>query len=118
EPLAAEHPRHALGLAVNAKIPQILPFMVRRIGSLPSPEGISLLVSAMARAEDTRTQLAFLGGIRDALKGRPQVEMPPGWPDAFTTLAASKDATVRNQAVALAVTFGDVRAFDELRRVI
>jgi putative membrane-bound dehydrogenase-like protein len=118
EPLAAENPADALELAANAKIPQILPFMVRRIGSSGSPEAVGLLVAALAKADEARVQVAFLSGIRAALKGRPQVKMPTAWPAAFTKLAAGKDAEIRNQAVALAVTFGDARAFDELRRSV
>src|SRR5262249_1501377 len=118
EPLAADDPTRALELAANAKVPQLLPFMVRRIGSSGSPEAVARVVSALAKADDAKVQLAYVKGIRDALKGRPQVQMPAAWPETFTKLAASKDAELRNQAVALAVTFGDVRAFDELRRVI
>src|SRR5213078_399912 len=60
----------------------------------------------------------ILREVRNALKGRPQVAMPKSWPAAFAKLAVSKDAEVRNQAVALAVTFGDVRAFDQMRQLI
>jgi putative membrane-bound dehydrogenase-like protein len=118
EPLAADAPSRALELAAKAKIPQILPFMVRRIGSSGTPEAIDLLATALAKADDAKVQLAFLNGVREALKGRPQVKMPAAWPDAFAKLAAGKDAQVRKQAVALAVTFGDVKAFDEMRKLV
>ncbi len=118
EPLAAEDPARALELAAGAKVRQILPFMVRRIGAPGTPEAIGLLVSALARAPEAGAQLAYVKGLRDALKGRPQVQMPDAWPAAFAKLAASTDAEVRSQAAALAVTFGDVRAFDTLRKLV
>jgi mono/diheme cytochrome c family protein len=63
-------------------------------------------------------QLTFLLGLNDALKGRRQVAMPAAWPNIFDKLSRSSQAEVRAQAVALAVTFGDRRAFEEMRRVL
>src|SRR5262249_11649280 len=50
--------------------------------------------------------------------GRPQVKAPPSWANLFVSLFKSENAAVRNQAIALAVTFGDPRAFTELRNVL
>jgi putative membrane-bound dehydrogenase-like protein len=117
EPLADEDPARALDLAEKSKFPPILPFMVRRIGSSGSAEAIALLVSALGKADDAKVQVAYLGGIQEALKGRPQVKMPDAWPGAFAKLTGGKDAEVRSRAVALAVTFGDAAAFDEMRKI-
>jgi putative membrane-bound dehydrogenase-like protein len=111
-------PARVLNLAIRSKFPQLLSFTVRRIGASRNPEAMALLVSTLAQTDETRVQLAVLQGTREALKGRPQVKMPAGWPKAFAKLAASNNAEVRSQAVALAVTFGDVRAFGELRKLV
>ncbi len=118
EPLGGQDPVRALELASRSKIPQVLAFMVRRIGSAGTPEAIALLVGALAKTDDAAVQLTFLQGINLALKGRRQVDMPAAWPKAFTKLAASASADVRSQAGALAVTFGDPGALAEMRNLL
>ncbi len=118
EPLADVDAAKALDLAMNAKIPQILPFMVRRIGSSGSPEALERLVAALAKADNSQIQLTFLRGINDALKGRRQVPMPNSWPAAFAKLSKAGQPDLRNQATTLAITFGDASAFAEMRRVM
>ncbi|HEY1860239.1 MAG TPA: family 16 glycoside hydrolase, partial [Gemmataceae bacterium] len=54
----------------------------------------------------------------EGLKGRRQVEMPKDWPDTYAKLSRAQDADLRSQATALAVTFGDPKAFAELRTVL
>jgi putative membrane-bound dehydrogenase-like protein len=118
EPLAGnvDHREGALKLAEESAIPQLLAFTVRRIASDAAPESLDLVVSRLgAKGIDNAV---ILRELRNALKGRPQVKMPAAWPAVFAKLSASNDPEVRNQAVALAVTFGDIRAFDELRRLI
>lgn len=115
EPLAARDPKRALELAIHAKIPQILPFMVRRIASAATPEAVTLLVEALDNADKTPVQLTFLQGINLALKGRRNFAMPTPWPKVFARLGASDIPEIRAQATALAVTFGDAAAFAQLR---
>jgi putative membrane-bound dehydrogenase-like protein len=118
EPLAGREPGKALGLAMKGKIPLLLPFTARRIASDAKPEGLSLLAKALGGEEIDARRLAILRGVNEALKGRRQVEMPKEWPAAFASLSRSKDAAVRAEATALAVTFGDAGAFAELRRTL
>ncbi len=118
EPLADVDAARALDLAMNAKIPQILPFMVRRIGSSGSPEALQRLVAALAKADNPKTQLALLQGINEALKGRRQVQMPASWPQAYAKLAKEGGTEIQNQATALAITFGDQSAFAEMRKLL
>jgi putative membrane-bound dehydrogenase-like protein len=117
EPLAAVDAARALELAVNAKIPQLLPFMARRVGALGTPEAVSLLVKSAGEAKDTNRQLAYLRGIADGLKGKRQFPMPAEWPAASETLMQSPSAEVRIQTQALSVVFGDKKAFAALRKV-
>jgi putative heme-binding domain-containing protein len=117
EPLAAEDPARALALAAKAKLP-LLAFMVRRIAAMDTPESLALLVKQIGQSADPSTQRTILAGINESLKGQRKVAMPNGWPEVFAKLHDSKTAEVRNQALALAVVFGDPTALAELRKVL
>ncbi|HJZ56880.1 MAG TPA: PVC-type heme-binding CxxCH protein, partial [Gemmataceae bacterium] len=118
EPLAEVDATKALSLAADAKIPQLLPFMARRVGAIGTPDAIGLLISHARVAKDANQQLAYLAGIREGLKGKRQYPMPREWPAAFEVLVKSGNADVRAQAQALAVTFGDKNALAALRKVV
>jgi len=118
EPLADEDAGRALDVAAQAKLPHLLPFMARRVASTGKSAALEQVVRVLGESPDAGRQLAVLNGINEALKGRRQVEMPKNWPDTYGQLARSKDAELRAQATALAVTFGDPTAFAELRRVV
>ncbi|MBX7105412.1 MAG: DUF1080 domain-containing protein [Gemmataceae bacterium] len=115
EPLAGHQPRVALRLAAGAKIPNLLPFTVRRVGSVGTPEALAVLVEQLSASGDPTVELPILDGMRKALAGRRQVAMPAGWTEVAAKLAASKSAGVRDAALALSVTFGDPAALATLR---
>jgi putative membrane-bound dehydrogenase-like protein len=117
EPLAVTDAPRALALALDSKLP-LLNFMARRLASDAKPKEIELLSAALAKADSPAVERDLLNGLQEGLKGRPSVAMPESWSAAFTKLSASKDADVRNRATALAVTFGDPKAFAELRGVV
>jgi len=118
EPLAAKDAGRALSLALSAKLPNVLPFMVRRISALGTPDAITLLVRAVGEAKTDAVRLALVGGLVEALKGRRHVAMPAGWPAAFAALRQSGDEGLRSRAFALALTFGDPTALTEMRSVL
>ncbi|HEX5273628.1 MAG TPA: family 16 glycoside hydrolase, partial [Gemmataceae bacterium] len=118
EPLADVDPGRALDLAGGAKVPLLLPFMARRVASTLKPAAMEQVVRVIAEASDAGRQLTLLQAVNQALKGRRRVEMPKTWPDVSAKLALSKDAEVRSQTQALAVTFGDPKAMADLRRVL
>ncbi len=118
EPLAEVDAARALSLAANAKVPQLLPWMARRVGAIGTPEAIALLVKEAGEAQNADQQLAYLRGIQDGLKGKRQFPMPKEWPAAFEALLKSADANVRNQAQTLAVTFGDKNALATIRKIV
>ena len=118
EPLADKDPTRALKLALDAKIPRLAPFMVRRIASAGTPEALQPLVAELARSDDLAVQKTFLRGLSDALKARRQAPMPAAWPAALAKLNVSKDAEVRAQVAALSVKFGDAKAFAALRQTL
>jgi putative heme-binding domain-containing protein len=99
-----------------------LAFTVRRIASQPELRelvtAIEVLLAALAKVDDAAIQLVFLRQINEALKGRRQMPMVSGWQGMFTALSESKNAEVRAQALTLAVTFGDPRAFAHMRDLL
>ncbi|QDU24118.1 PVC-type heme-binding CxxCH protein [Urbifossiella limnaea] len=118
EPLAEVDAPRALMLAADAKLPQLLPLMARRIGATGTPDAIDLLVKSAGESNDATKQLALLRGLQDGLKGKRQYPMPREWEAAFPALLKSESPDVRSQAQALAVVFGDKKAFAALRRVV
>jgi putative membrane-bound dehydrogenase-like protein len=117
EPLGGLDAARALELAQAHLGLPILPFMVRRIAAAGTPEAVELLVSHMARANEPDVQMMFLEGLRDSLQGRRQVKMPAAWREVYAHLMKSAQSEIRDQADALAVTFGDSRAFAQLRQL-
>jgi putative heme-binding domain-containing protein len=118
EPLAQVDPGRALALAGRAKLPTLLAFMVRRIGSAGTPQAIELLVATLAKEPNPAARQTIVRGLSEALKGRRQVAMPAAWPDAMAALQESKDPETRFEATLLAVTFGDAQAFATLRKLL
>jgi putative membrane-bound dehydrogenase-like protein len=115
EPLAVVDTLRALKLASEGNIPLVLEFMVRRIGSLGTPESLDILVREVAETNDEDARLTILRGLRAGLKGRRQVPMPASWNDVSAKLTSSRDAETRTLAFSLAVTFGDPASFTKMR---
>ena len=118
EPLAGVDSSRALKLAAEGKVPLLLPFMVRRVGSEGGQQPLELLVKELAGAEAADRQLQYLRGIQAALVGRPRVPMPKSWRGVYEKLSGSPDAEVRGRARALAVTFGDPAALVKMRQLL
>lgn len=115
EPMAAADPGRALELAAAARLPMVRTFLVRRIASLGAHESVALLVDGLKRADDPSLRMAILRGLNEALKGRRQVAMPDAWPGVFSDLSKGNDPEIRDQANALALTFGDPMALKDAR---
>jgi putative membrane-bound dehydrogenase-like protein len=118
EPLAAADPARALKLAQGAKVPKLLPFTVRRVASIGTPEALAILIDALGKADQSAVRRTILVGINEALKGRPSVDRPTAWPDVFAGLRKDADPVVRSQATALALTFGDASALAAFRGLL
>jgi len=115
EPLAVKDPRAAYELVAASPITKLASFMTRRIGSIGSPEALDLLVGSLS---GTARDRVILGELKEALKGQRKVAMPKSWAGAFDILMKNGDAKVREQALSLAVIFGDARALDRLRDLL
>ena len=115
EPLASVDPSKALDLVINGKIPLLQSFMARRIASAATPEAMKSLVIALGKTGLDDVRLRLLQGINEGLRGQRDLPTPESWAETFRKLSASKNAEVRSQSLALAITFGDASAFKQLR---
>jgi hypothetical protein len=76
------------------------------------------LVEVLGASDDAALQRDVLIGMREGLRGRKRIPMPKNWPAVYSRLSQSRDAQVRENALGLALTFGDPRAVAELRKTI
>lgn len=118
EQLVPLDPARALQLAAGAKLPQVQGFLFRRLAELGTPESRDVLVAHLLDNVDAARQKNVLEGLTAALAGRRQIEMPKRWGEASVKLASSNDPRVKALAGSLSVTFGDVAAFDTLRKTL
>jgi putative membrane-bound dehydrogenase-like protein len=118
EPLCAEDPALALKLAADGKIPFVFQCAARRVGALGTPAAFDLLTKSLAEAKTEDQRLVYFRGLQEGAKGKRALPTPKGWSTAFEALMKSPDAGVRNQALGLAVTFGDKSALATLRSVL
>jgi len=82
----------------------------------PPSAGLNAIVELLGRIDDPAAQADVLRGVGDALKGQRDVPMPAGWRTVYAKLQQSPNAGVRDQAVGLALVFGDADAIAALRR--
>ena len=118
EPLCAEDPAKALKLASEGKIPMVFQFAARRVGAIGTPEAFDLLTKSLAEAKTEAQRLVYFRGLQEGVRGKRNLPTPKDWSAAFELLMKSSDAGVRNQALGLAVTFGDKSALVMLRKVL
>jgi putative heme-binding domain-containing protein len=77
--------------------------------------GLNEVITLLDKLDDPSAQADVLRGVSAALKGRRQVAMPAGWRGVYAKLQASPDAQVREEAIGLALVFGDADAIAALR---
>lgn len=73
-------------------------------------EPFALLVETLESSKTPSVQAALLKGMLSGLEGRRNVAAPKGWTKLNDKLAASENAAVREQALALSQIFGDQTA--------
>ncbi len=118
EPLAALDPGRALQVAVGAKQPNILPFTVRRVAALGTPEAMGVLVDVLQAADGSGRRRVILEAVNLAFQGRTSAPMPPAWPVVALKLSTDADPEVRSLAESLGLTFGDKSAYAVLHTTI
>jgi putative heme-binding domain-containing protein len=85
---------------------------------LAEESNLAPLVQILGESDDISLQRDVLAGMREGLRGRRNVPMPESWPAVYTRLAKSDDSQVRENALALALTFGDPQAVASLQKII
>ena len=120
EPLAEVDPERALafGLSCGKTVPLVRDFMLRRIGSLKANSGLPAVVRALGKSNDTDEQLTILKAVRKALAGQRKVKPPADWVDVYSRISASSPDSVKNEATAVGVTFGDAAALKATRKLV
>ena len=118
EPLAAADMAGTLDLVRDSAIPLVREFTLRRIAEIGSDEALAFLIEALGETDDANRQHEFLQAINIALKGRRQVAMPEPWPAVYEELASSQWKGIVSDARALAATFGDSEAIEQLREIM
>jgi putative heme-binding domain-containing protein len=119
EPLVVNDAPGALQIAEAAKIPLVRRFIARRLvdGALAKREDLlPPLVATLGGASD-EVRLDLLVGAREALKGQKRRASPEGWAATYAKLARSENAEVREQAMYVALVFGDPQALVDLRKL-
>ena len=118
EPLAALDPDRALEVAAGSKQPRMLPFTVRRITAIGTPEALASVVDTLQRTDQPAARQAILGALNLALKGRTSAPMPPNWPATYQRIADDPDPEVRSLAQTIGLTFGDESILATLRATL
>lgn len=83
-----------------------------------APNPLNVLVQTLGKIESPESQANILRGMNASLKGKRGVAVPAAWPALYEKLKASPNEEVRQQAQALAATFGGGAALDELRKTL
>ena len=118
EPLAALDPDRALQVATGSRQPKILPFTVRRVAAIGTPEAMTSVVAALQNAGESEVRKAILAALNLALKGRTTAPMPPGWLALSAELANDPDPEINSLAQSIGLTFGDESILATLRATL
>lgn len=122
EPLVPANPDKALELAAKSKIPLVSQHIARRLAETDG--GVPHLVSAMGNEKTAAGMMYLLKAALAGLKGRSGEPAPKGWDGAYANIddvltrrpdAKEHTAEITDLREALAVAFGDKRAFPRLR---
>jgi putative membrane-bound dehydrogenase-like protein len=120
EPLVPTNPGRALGIARTTGVPLVRQFVARRVvddaAANAAAADLAPLVAALKDLNDDAT-LDMLKGAREGVRGRKRMPMPTNWPAAYAKLSKSSVPAIRENAVVLALVFGDPQALVDLRRI-
>ena len=75
------------------------------------------LLASLKSVGDVGVQKQIIGEVTNALSRQAKAKMPAEWPAVYAKLAQSNDASLRDQALAISVKFGDSSIFPTLRSI-
>ncbi len=124
EPLVPSDPTRALALAEKSKIPLVAQNIARRASVVDG--GTAHLVKALGKEKTAAGAIYLLKAAIEGWRGRDGSPAPEGWDAAFANIddiltrrpdAKEHTAEIQDLREALAVSFGDRRAFPRLREL-
>ena len=124
EPLVAADPARALALAEKSQIPLVAQNIARRASVLDG--GVGHLVKALGKEKTGAGAVYLLKAALEGWRGRDGSPAPDGWDGAYSNIdevlksrpdAKERSAEILDLREALAVAFGDRRAFPRLREL-
>ncbi|MBT4223898.1 MAG: hypothetical protein HOD72_05460, partial [Opitutae bacterium] len=83
-----------------------------------APSGLDSIVQLIGQVDEPAFQADLLKGMREGLAGQKNVPLPKGWAELSSKLARSPNETVREEARALGLIFGDSSAMDALKKTL
>ena len=89
---------------------------IRAQDAAPNPLGV--LVQTLGKIDSPEAQASILRGMNASLKGKRDIAVPAAWPALYEKLKTSPNTEVRQQAQALAATFGGGTALEEMRKTL
>jgi putative heme-binding domain-containing protein len=93
-------------------------FIARRLAMMSdNPGAIEAAISILGESPTNEDRHEVLAGITNGFAGKRHVAMPDNWSAVYDELSKSKDAAVRQQALAIATVFGDPRALAAFRQI-
>lgn len=126
EPLVPHDVRKAIELLPQAKIPLVRQYLTRRIVSVYEEGGagqgsaawvLDELLKTLVDADDA-VRSDVLRGLADVYRGRKSVATPAAWGACYAELAKSKSTELQDQALELAVVFGDKEQIARLEGIV
>src|SRR4051812_8395468 len=79
---------------------------------------LGLLIRVLKDTADPAAQADLLKGMNDAMAGKRNVKMPPGWQEVYANLSQSPNEEVRKQGAKLAAIFGDAGTLEAMKKVV
>jgi putative membrane-bound dehydrogenase-like protein len=125
EPLVPANPDKALDLAARSQIPLVSQNIARRLAETDS--GVPHLITALGKEKTAAGAIYLLKAALQGLKGRSGEAPPKNWDGAYTNIddilkrrpdAKDLATEITDLREALAVAFGDKRAFPRLREQV
>lgn len=121
ERLIASNPEKGMLLVNSARIPLLRRYISRRVLDdailRKGKADLEAWVVVLKNANEA-SQFDVLLGARDALQGQKSMKLPTGWAGIYTELAKSNNASIRENAALLSLTFGVKQALADLRTVV
>jgi putative membrane-bound dehydrogenase-like protein len=116
EPLVNQDITRALRLAATTKIPILAAHVARRLAE--DDRGVARLLESIGPETSPEQALLVLRAVQAGVKGRLGLAMPKAWEAVWQHTERSASPDLRSVRASLATSFGDRRAFPDLRREV